>query len=37
MDELKIYKKQITKKYKKLDNEKILELYNQNNIDEVIN
>jgi RNA polymerase sporulation-specific sigma factor len=37
MNELRIYKKQITKKYKKLNNQELLELYNQNKIDEVIN
>jgi len=37
MNELRIYKKQITKKYKRLNNQELLELYNQNKIDEVIN
>ena len=37
MDEIKIYKKEVRKKYKKLDNEKLIQLYNENKIDELVN
>jgi RNA polymerase sporulation-specific sigma factor len=37
MNSIYLFKKEITKKYKKLDNEKLIELYNQNKIDELVN
>jgi RNA polymerase sigma factor (sigma-70 family) len=37
MNKIKIYKKEISKKYKKLDNEKLIQLYNENKIDELVN
>jgi RNA polymerase sigma factor (sigma-70 family) len=37
MNELRIYKKQISKKYKKLSNEELLELYKNDKTEELIN
>ena len=37
MNEIKIYKKEVRKKYKELSNEELLELYNNNKIDELVN
>lgn len=37
MNEIKIYKKEVRKKYNKLSNEKLIQLRNENKIDEVVN
>lgn len=37
MNEIEIYKKEVRKKYKKLSNIKLLELYDNNKIDELVN